>query len=76
MGKLIRWLLILLVAGLVVSQITIHTSLYARKDNSVEIAFPQWKADDPWIYLYWTPGFFSIDPHWRKALQPDDPQHI
>ncbi len=48
MGKLIRWLLILLVAGLVVSQITIHTSLYARKDNSVEIAFPQWKAEDPW----------------------------
>lgn len=76
MWKLLRWLLLLVIAGLVVSKIDIKTSLYARKDNSVEISFPQWKADQPWLYLYWTPGFYSINPHWRTDLQPNDPQHI
>lgn len=40
MGKLIKWSLIALVVALIVSNISIKTSLYKAKDNSVEISFP------------------------------------
>lgn len=46
MGKLIKWSLIALVVALIVSNISIKTSLYKAKDNSVEISFPQMEDPD------------------------------
>lgn len=56
MWKLIKWSLLTLVVVLICSEIDIKTSLYKASDNSLEIRFPQWRADAPWFYVYWTPG--------------------
>lgn len=78
MGKLIKWSLIALVVALIVSNISIKTSLYKAKDNSVEISFPQWKTQTPWLYVYWTPGlwrwqFYKGERHqYPERLPADD----
>ena len=69
MGKLFRWAIVALIAALVVSEIHIQTSLYKKEDNSVEIIFPQWQTKQPWFYLFWTPGEFTLDPQWREKAE-------
>ncbi|MFC3913163.1 hypothetical protein ACFOSS_06750 [Pseudaeromonas sharmana] len=71
MGKLFRWGLVVLIAALVVSKLNIQTSIYKKDDNSVEIIFPQWQQDDPWFYLFWTPGTLSLDPNWRDKVESE-----
>ena len=56
MGKIIKWALLALVVCLILSELNIKTSIYHKKDNSVEIIFPQWQQEKPLFYFYWTPG--------------------
>ena len=62
MGRIIKWSLVALVVCLILSDLNIKTSIYHAKDNSIEIKFPQWQAEKPWFYLYWTPGTFTLTP--------------
>ncbi len=69
MFKMLMWSLVLLVIALICSEINIDTSIYKSADNSVEIKFPQWKAEDPWFYMYWTPGTLSFQYAKREKKQ-------
>ena len=66
MGKIIKWALLALVVCLILSELNIKTSIYHKKDNSVEIIFPQWQQEKPWFYFYWTPGTLSFIPAKRE----------
>ncbi|MBL1376652.1 hypothetical protein [Zobellella iuensis] len=56
MGTLFKWLLVLLIAVLLLSEVKLNTSLYRYEDNQIEITFPSWRAEDPWYYLKWNPA--------------------
>ncbi len=56
MFKLLLWAFIGLVAVLACSEINLETSIYKEEKNSLEIIFPQWQTEQPWLYFYWTPG--------------------
>lgn len=56
MGTLLKWLLLALLGVLLLSDIRLDTSLYRYADNRLEIAFPRWQSDSPWLYLLWIPG--------------------
>ena len=55
-SKLFFWAFIALVAVLGCSEINFESSIYKEDENSLEIIFPQWQTDEPWLYFYWTPG--------------------
>ena len=55
-SKLSFWAFIALVAVLGCSEINFESSIYKEDENSLEIIFPQWQTDEPWLYFYWTPG--------------------
>lgn len=55
-SKLFFWAFIALVAVLGCSEINFESSIYKEDENSIEIIFPQWQTDEPWLYFYWTPG--------------------
>ena len=55
-SKLFIWAFIALVAVLGCSEINFESSIYKEDENSLEIIFPQWQTDEPWLYFYWTPG--------------------
>ena len=61
-GRLFFWGFIAFIAMLCMSKITLETSIYVKDQNSLEIIFPQWKADKPWIYFYWEPGYTTWTP--------------
>lgn len=65
MGKLIKWLLILAVAILVLSEVNLSTSLYKYEDNQIEIIFPRWRTESPWYYLRWNPGREEFIHRWH-----------
>lgn len=58
-SKLTRIAFVVFVVVLCLSKIDLETSIYDADKNSLEIIFPQWKTDKPWIYFYWTPGTVS-----------------
>ncbi len=55
-SKLFFWAFIALVAVLGCSEINFERSIYKEDEKSLEIIFPQWQTDEPWLYFYWTPG--------------------
>lgn len=55
-SKLFFWAFIALVAVLGCSEINFESSIYKEDEKSLEIIFPQWQTDEPWLYFYWTPG--------------------
>ena len=55
-SKLFFWAFIALVAVLGCSEINFESSIYKEDENSLEIIFPQWQTDEPWLYFYWIPG--------------------
>ncbi len=61
-GKLIRRAFIVFFVMLLLSKINLQTSIYEADKNSLEIIFPLWKTDAPWLYFYWTPGTVSWNP--------------
>lgn len=56
MFKLLLWVFVAFVVMLICSKITLDTSIYKAEQNRLEIIFPQWNTEHPWIYFYWTPG--------------------
>ncbi len=56
LNKLLLWAFIGFVAVLACSEINLETSIYKEEKNSLEIIFPQWQTEQPWLYFYWTPG--------------------
>lgn len=55
-SKLFMWGFVAFVVMLICSKINLETSIYKEEQNSLEIIFPQWQTDKPWLYFYWTPG--------------------
>jgi|GEM_PF-3434856 hypothetical protein len=67
-SKLFLWAFIAFVAVLACSKINLQTSIYKENENSLEIIFPQWHTEQPWLYFYWTPGIVK----WQKDPSADD----
>ncbi len=71
-SKLFFWAFIAFVAILSCSEINMDTSIYKEDENSLEIIFPQWQTDEPWLYFYWTPGTVK----WHKDPPPEETPSI
>ncbi|MGL4206079.1 MAG: hypothetical protein ACRCRW_08195 [Aeromonadaceae bacterium] len=69
MFKVMKWALLATLIGLIASQINIEASIYKAADNSVEIIFPQWQTEEPWFYVYWTPGTLSFKQQPREKKE-------
>ncbi len=67
-SKLFFWAFIALVAVLGCSEINFESSIYKEDENSLEIIFPQWQTDEPWLYFYWTPGTVK----WHKDAPEEE----
>ena len=69
-NKLFLWSFIAFVAVLACSEINLETSIYKEDKNSLEIIFPQWQTEQPWLYFYWTPGIvkWKQDPSEEEEL--------
>lgn len=66
MGTLIKWTLILAILFLAMSKVELRTSIHEYDSNEIEITFPSWRTEQPWIYLKWNPG----KDEWRYQWQP------
>ncbi|WP_116474292.1 hypothetical protein [Zobellella maritima] len=65
MGTLIKWILILGILFMALSEVDMNTSLYKYEENQVEITFPSWQAEQPWIHIKWNPGKDEWLYQWR-----------
>jgi len=68
-SKLFFWAFIAFVVMLVCSKIDLQTSIYKEEQNRLEIIFPQWQTEQPWLYFYWTPG---TAVKWHKDPPEED----
>ena len=66
MGALIKWILILGILFLALSEVDMNTSLYRYEDNQIEITFPSWRPKQPWLHIKWNPG----QGEWLYQWQP------
>ncbi len=71
-GKLFFWGFIAFIAMLCCSKITLETSIYVKEQNSLEIIFPQWNTEKPWVYFYWEPGYTT----WQQEEPTEDPNSL
>ncbi|WP_108652321.1 hypothetical protein [Dongshaea marina] len=64
--KWLRWVLLLILVGLIFSQVKLDTSIYKTDENQLEISFPRWQKQYPWIYLKWSPDEKQKTKFWIR----------